>query len=258
MTTESLAWTFERPLGRLCCGALTGAVDVSRPQLGLHELRIRGAAVDGELLAASWLAADDAPPISSAADRSADWPMEVADAYVRGSDLVATYQRHPDWPFTPQIYWRAEPTGWPGSGDNRRSAAADEPPSIAALSLLVSVQTDVLDSHPRIRITTRLAADEVVRIGPRDAMADCLLWRLPGGEVSYAEIAPAGDVRDLSVESAGAGMWRAQWDLFADFLEKGVIRRARLQSVFLPRARDEERAAACIRAVQQRPLPLTT
>ncbi len=49
----------------------------------------------------------------------------------------------------------------------------------------------------------------------------------------------------------------AKWELFADFLEKGVIRRARVYGVLLPREDDIELALECCAAVQQIPLPLT-
>jgi hypothetical protein len=41
-------------------------------------------------------------------------------------------------------------------------------------------------------------------------------------------------------------------------LEKGVIRRARLQSLFVPRENDVQLVAECCRAIESRPLPLTT
>ena len=44
----------------------------------------------------------------------------------------------------------------------------------------------------------------------------------------------------------------------ADFLEKGVIRRARVHAAVLPRENDVELALECCRAIENRPLPLTT
>ncbi|MEX0599465.1 MAG: hypothetical protein WD205_02405, partial [Rhodothermales bacterium] len=135
------------------------------------------------------------------------------------------------------------------------------------LSLIVSVQTDLLDSHPQIRVTTRLAADELIEhralsiehpASSIEHPASCLLWRLAGGKLSYAEIVPESDFRQLTVERDADGVASVHWDLFAEFLEKGVIRRARIQGAFLPRQDDIELAAACCRAIDRRALPLTT
>ncbi len=53
------------------------------------------------------------------------------------------------------------------------------------------------------------------------------------------------------------GAIQSQWELFAEFLEKGVIRRARLQSLFVPRENDVQLVAECCQAIEHRPLPLT-
>ena len=41
--------------------------------------------------------------------------------------------------------------------------------------------------------------------------------------------------------------------MFADFLEKGVIRRARVHAAVLPRENDVELAIECCRAIEQLP-----
>jgi hypothetical protein len=49
-----------------------------------------------------------------------------------------------------------------------------------------------------------------------------------------------------------------EWRLFSEFLEKGVIRRARVHAAILPRQNDLEIAAACCAAIDRLELPLTT
>jgi hypothetical protein len=238
MSGDSCRWTFERPLAALCCGAMSGRVDVSRPQDGVRDLRIGDRDVDGHVLAVKWAAADTDGD-------AAGWPAPVADAYVRGGDLVAAYGRMPNWPYAPQIYWRAEAMTIAGT-------------RLAALSLLVSVQTDSLDTHPAIRVATRLAAVEVGEVGhAAESGAQALLWRLTGQDLSYVEIVPSSDFGDLSIDCDAAGRFTSAWSLFGEFLEKGVIRRIQVMSAFLPRERDEELAAECCRALRRRPLPLT-
>lgn len=238
-------WNFEPPIGSLRCGSLTGRVDVSHPERGVRNLCVGSNAIAGELLATSWIA-----------EGSIGWPTRLADAYVRGGDLVANYGQLPNWPFAPQIYWRSE------QGADSSDLVGIDRGASSSLSLLVSIQTDSLDSRPQIRVSTQLPTDEVIRVeqgeSSRSVLPTCYLWRLPGDEWSYAEIVPASDFRDVSIEHAEAGLASVHWDLFAEFLEKGVICRARIQSVILPRERDLDFAAAYCQAMERRPLPLTT
>jgi hypothetical protein len=244
-------WKFAHPIGEFVDGRWTGQIDIARPDLGLQKLRFDDTALAGELLAV-------APTGMSS------WPARLADAYVRGDDLVAAYEATADWPYASQLYWRAEPTDHDGG-------------VLASLSLLVSIQTSLLDTHPRVCVTSQLPADEVlflafddrgemqiddVTVGTHEispnAKLGCLLLRLPGGGLSYAELMPASDFQRLTVEFDSDSGCRTRWELFAEFLEKGVIRRARLQTALLDRQHDLEAAAVCCRRFHERPLPLTT
>lgn len=250
-------WTWHRPTAALRCGPIAGEVDVDQPPRGLHRLRLHGTEMPGHLLGVDWTAA---------ADRQAQ--IAPADAYLRGDDLVARYASQPGAPFAPQVYWRCE------------AVAANGP--LAALSLWVSIETQLLDSHPCVHVDSHLPADEVLRVFVGDdgsvaaqpiaadntwsesdaAGASCALWRLPGGRVSCAQFARKRDVREFSIHPHPSPLPKGEgtgcrWGLFADFLEKGVIRRACLQTVFLAREDDVAQAAACWRAFQSQPLPLT-
>jgi hypothetical protein len=245
MAIDEQPWMLEPPLGRLSSGALSGRIDVSQPQLGLHALRMYGKPLDGELFAVAWQGVTDGAS-ATANGRLADWPLELADAYVRAGDLVASFRPLPNWPFAPQIYWRAgvlDVLGTPCS----------------TVSLLMSLQTHSLDTHPEIRVATRLAATEVVELEHANSRnAQSLLWKLADGDWNYAEIVPTSDYCEFSVAGDAAGHLTSEWRLFGEFLEKGVIRRAQLMSVFVPRERDEELATEYCRFLQRRPLPLTT
>lgn len=195
-------------------------------------------------------------------DRQENWPAKLVDTYSRGNDMVATYAGTADWPFAPQIYWTNETIEVGGM-------------AIGVMSILVSIQTDRLNTHPQIVIRSSLPADEVLRVSVAgdellvDSHADgelyidpqatacCQLWRLPVGEFSYAELMPTSDFCRLSIERT-SHVATSRWELFSDFLEKGVIRRARLQAMFLPRDNDVQLAAECCQAIDRRPLPLTT
>jgi len=263
-TTGSEFWSLRSPLAQLRAAELTAAIDVTGPHLGLHALRLGSAPLSGRLLRIAWETGSRTRQQSSTVLEPA-WPAELADAYVRGPDLVAAYQQAADWPYAPQIYWRAAPTDR-GTG------------VLASVTLMVSLQTALLDSYPCIEVASSIEAEEVVLVtntdddipNVRSLDADeqqtlgqqtdggCVVGRLPGGQFSYAEISPANDFRQLVVERDGRDNCRTRWELFSDFLEKGVIRRARIELVFLPRENDVQNAAACCRALQTRPLPLTT
>jgi hypothetical protein len=92
-STASDAWRFQQPTAELGCGALSGRVDVSQPQLGLHDISIESRALIGRILCVGQ--SEEAANGGRSNDRT--WP--VAEAYVRGADLVATYKPTDNWPF---------------------------------------------------------------------------------------------------------------------------------------------------------------
>jgi hypothetical protein len=256
------SWSVEGAVGALNSDSLAARVDVERPQLGLRDVRARELNVAGSLFCVA-REAETTPGQLPAKDRERTWPLAVAESYVRGADLVVSYQPSPEWPYSPQIYWRA-------------NALDHLDGLLGSLSLLVSVQTHLLDTWPRIAVTSQMAADEVLQVTADDEKTVdaksvtgecsirpttgvcCVLRRLAGTPVSYAEFMPASDFRDVQVLWDHRPSSHVQWELFAEFLEKGVIRRARLHSAFLQRENDLELAAAYCTAIERDSLPLTT
>src|SRR5689334_21031911 len=119
---DQVVWTLRDSVAELNSKNFVGRINVSRPDQGLH-----GLAIDGAQHAADLLRVYRA----DSADKS--WPLQVAESYVRAHDLVASYQATDIWPFSPQLYWRA----------NSLSAVDGV---MASASLLVSVQTHLLDT----------------------------------------------------------------------------------------------------------------
>ncbi len=239
-------------LAELSNSNLVGRIDTTRPHAGLHDTLLRGKHWPVVLL--SVFRANDT------GERS--WPLPLAEAYVRGDDLVASYQPINGWPFAPQLYWRA-------------NALESLDGVLASVSLLVSVQTHLLDTCPQIGIASRLSYGELLLVAtddmdrPRAEPVDnsrtlsptgeicCVLMRFDGWPVSYVEIVQPDDFREAVLTQNDNGV-AVEWHLFADFLEKGVIRRARVHAALLTRENDLELAAACCAAAQQLELPLTT
>jgi hypothetical protein len=189
--------------------------------------------------------------------------LPLAEAYVRGNDLVATYSPAAEWPYSPQLYWQA-----------RTLQLIDG--VLGSVSMLVSVQTHLLDTHPKIDVVSQIPSSEYCCIALADneeAIVEpvsgdktiksptgmyCVLWRLRAKPMSYIEIASAADLYQISFGPGGEGRLFATWQLLTEFLEKGVIRRARVHAALLPRENDIELAIECCRAVERIPLPLTT
>jgi hypothetical protein len=99
--------------------------------------------------------------------------------------------------------------------------------------------------------------EKVSSIEPR-GLTCCVLRRLASSPETYIEVVTANDAQTIEFVPNPNGDWMARWHLFAEFLEKGVIRRARVHGALLPRANDTEIAIECCRAALQSPLPLTT
>jgi hypothetical protein len=255
-------WNLVGSIAQLSCGVVRATLNVARPQFGLHQktfdhgresclvFMLRRA---GEL---DWIGRSDE-------DRDKElWPLSVADAYVRGSDLVASYSPASEWPYAPQVYW---------SANTLESIEG----VVGSISQLVSVQTHLLDTHPKIDLLSQLPSSEYLLISLGDHEAEfepiegdrtlrsvggttCVLWRMLSAPFSYIEIVESTDFNELSCGPTGDGRLLANWRLFAEFLEKGVIRKARVHAAFIERENDCEVALECCRAIERSPLPLTT
>lgn len=245
-------WSLNGNLANLHCGALIGQVDVAHPNLGLQRAAIDNMSIDGQLF-------QSIREVDGSAEN--EWPLPLTDVYNRGNDLVASYGPTDDWPYAPIIYWQA-------------NSLADVDDVQASLSFLISVQTHLLDTHPKICIASAVTCTEQLHffytdgessevvpterngsIAPHGAMC-CMLRRLASG-LSYVEIVPATDFCTARFNSLPRGHSKLRWQLFSEFLEKGVIRRARIHTAILPQKNDIELAAECCAALEQIPLPLT-
>jgi hypothetical protein len=261
IVTGTGRWGIEQSVGAFGGGALSGRVDVAHPDLGLCGLQLHGNLIEG-----NWLSVgrdvESSSEQSSSTQAGNRWPLELADAYVRGADLVAGYRPASDWPYSPQIYWRL--------GELDAVAGV-----VGSLSLLVSVQTHLLDTFPRIVVGSTVGSGDVIHLatgsgkqadsrplsGDMEIQASsgvCCILRRPAGDAwSYAEFMPASDFRTVRAWREDIGNCRVEWRLFAEFLEKGVIRRARVHAAFLQRENDVDAAGACCKAIERESLPLT-
>jgi len=154
----------------------------------------------------------------------------LADAYVRGNDLVATFSESIDHPCRTQVYWRFE-------------HEAD----YFGIQLIVSVQTSQLDAAPSLMVVSRIPSparlvDEGIVVVP-----------LIGSDVSYVELADGSNVESTIVRET-----HITNKLFPGSLEKGVIRRARILSCFLAASSAEQIARTLHQRFVRSTPPLTT
>lgn len=166
-----------------------------------------------------------------------DWP--VTEAYVRGRDLVATYGATMSRPYSLQVYWRVvEPLG-----------------AGAAVEVVVSVQTEFLETHPGFSLASELPTAE----GQRDfSPAEGVVLLHASEAWSVAELSPPSDFQvGETIEQATGGIATC-WQLAPDFLEKGVIRRVRVRTLALPRLGDANAARDAYEAICSERPPLTT
>jgi len=247
------AWEINEPFGHLQGGKAAAELNLARPQRGLENV-----SVDGHLLPASILAVR-LPEVEG------DETLAVADAFVRGADLVVSYAQHPLRSIQPQIYWRGLKT----NGGR----------ALLALEIVVSVQTNLLDSRPEVVVCSHLPAHgawRLARLQPselkqvrlredeprRFSSADgpsCFVFRLQrGDQYSYAQMLPPADAAESTVVRHGDGRVRIEHRLFPASLEKGVILRARVRGLLMPRRQDASQAIALYRDLLKSPLPLTT
>jgi hypothetical protein len=230
-------------------GALSARIDLRDPASGFQELRVGNRSLPAHLLGV--LLKQHVPPTPT-------------ESYVRCEDLVATYPPGAGSAIRVQVYWRAHETV-----------------QRLAVELQVSVQTDELDIATPVVVASQLETVEVLRLiepragrfaplslaaasqrlVPQDGLG-CLLFHLPASEWCYAEmIHPADFQQDsISLRTRGGAARQVSLEhrLFPGTLEKGVILRARLRGLFLPKLDATTQAAADYLSFLSSPLPLTT
>lgn len=242
-------WTFPNGVASFVGPSCSMSIDPREPLAGLQGITAFGESRPDDVLAAveSFAAFDE--------------------AYIRQGDLVVIGSRRESYPFRVQTYYRA---GW-----------VDElgEEGVTGLDVQISVQTDLLDANPRMRVFHRLPIQGPPLMGNADGLSPasgdgldgtkefppdeggCLLLRLPGETISAVVLAHPADlvsVRLTQGDRDGAAVLSIQQDLFPLTLEKGVLLRARLRVAYVARENDVELAQRVHQQLLASPLPLTT
>jgi hypothetical protein len=238
-------WQFEANSAKLCTTYLSGEVTLENPSAGIGQLVWNDVPLDGYVLGVS------AGEPGSAGERGSP-----QDAFARGTDLVAVYATTGPQSFSWQVYWRA----FAGEED------------VVLLDAIVSFQTALLESFPRVSTQSQLSADEVWlvrsngqsnRTDPQQFGAepkedrDCVVLRSSTGNWSYAEMTHPLDQGAWRLARSEDDKILMRRNLGGSFLEKGVIRRLRFRGAFLPRENDLEQAAGLFTEFAAETPPLT-
>ncbi|MCA9269645.1 MAG: hypothetical protein KDA41_14290 [Planctomycetales bacterium] len=247
-------WKVSDGLAQLDAPGFSGCVLLDKPWQGLHGIHCRGRAADG-----LWLFQTPEPaPQSGAEDQT-----EILDWYVRQSDLVVTYAASDAWPVQTELQWRA--------------AEAGEDKASVCIDLLVSLQTDLLESDPTLHVGCELPPGELLHLDDAAAgrfvpveegeaaftrtsadAAGLLLLRPNDGAESLALAIHPKDFQRLTASGAPANGWRLGAELFGPPLEKGVIRRGWLRAAFTARSDDERQALEFYNDLAHAAPPLAT
>jgi hypothetical protein len=235
-------WRLEAGRAMLALDGFFGEIDLSRTEAGLRVFLAESSTVLGGLLGVEFQ-----PGFEPGR------PYDI-DARTRGLDLLVTCGAVPETPVQMDAMWRAV-----------QPSAKDR--FLAGVDLVVSVRTELFDIEPRLAVQSTIAGVEAVRLAadgqftalgagqevlvpaPRGGPA-CLLIRPAHAGLSYAEMVHPADFRE-SLWHAGVGHGGSsvvRHRLFRERLERGVILRARVRGVLLPRDGDASIAAACYAA----------
>jgi len=251
MPDSEVAWQLDGEIAHLKCGPLVGRVELD----GLGT-RFVVNTWNGELADAFGVLVTAGPGPRPAI-------LEVGERYVRGADYVATYAATRENPIVPHFYWRA-----------KYHAALQA----VQIEMVMSVQTDLLDSQPEASINSlamesrlfwtesllerrfeELKGSEPTRQIERGSSGEHLfVFRSERLGLSYAQLVHPTDFVAAHVHSKDGKPWLVESTLFTDRLEKGVIRRGRICGWFLPAENDLEVAVELARQFVEEPLPLTT
>lgn len=244
-------WDLTEPTARLRIDAIAASIHLEQPERGFHDLSVSGCEIPCQRLLG--IIAPFASPSGHLLD----------EVFVRGADLIATYSRSVESAIRPQIYWRV-------------SEILLSNFCCLGIELIVSVETNLLDSDPTVDVVTDLSCDGVWRLVDQNSgefeelgetideeiqlvenvEASLILFRPVDAPVSYVEVVPRADYQSGSLKRSGmATTWCCR--LFKERLEKGVSRRGRVWGIFVPRSDDLNMAHRCFYYLNQLAPPLT-
>ena len=194
-----MTWRLDGSVAHLETQLLDSTIDLERPSNGLSNLVV----LEQTLL-------PTAVQILQIHIGESERPLELDDAYIRGTDLIATYSEADDRQLRFQIYWRLV------SG---RQAAG--------LEVILSVQTRRLDVYAPVVTMSRLPWEPAER---RERLyvfgSESPLW-------TYAEMVHSSNCSQSGSHRSDDSIgWEVGHQFFPASLEKGVLHRSMVRGMF--------------------------
>jgi len=186
--------------------------------------------------------------------------LDVAERYVRGHDFIERCAPAGPHRITPSIYWRA---------------SFDKAISAARVELVLSAQTELLDSLPTWTVVSFVLGAQrfytcdlsqptfadisalAKKMTVSESQEHLFVFRIQSLGLSYAQMVHPSDFVSAEAPFDGNQPLTLESTLFPEHLEKGVIRRGRICGWFMPVENDLETAVELARQFVDEPLPLT-
>jgi hypothetical protein len=224
-------WRLNRNLAELRWRDCELEVDVYQPAIGLS-LQLPGTKSKSQLLGTPHVRVE---------------AQEKLDPYTRAGHLITAYPCTEQRIFGGELSYRVRELGQDELDEdsdtgfdlsNEQTTIESTTSETLTLELVYSIQTDLLDTQPRAIIVSRLngstletfciAKGKLQLCKPESEVVACLIRE---GDWSTLVTVMPSDHASFSVqrELTGPGeiLFELSWELAADFLEKGVIRRFR-------------------------------
>ena len=266
----AMSWTIDQNIASFQVGGYFGTFDITRPDCGLCVSRAGGDA-------ARYLAVQFAEPSR----------VRITDCYTRIDDLILAYPQTAQRPFNVQLQYRLFAGGdldtrFPSVLAPAQQLMSETDQAIL-IELWISNYTFSLDTHPEIEtecfsLASGQAAslqlfdpgDDGVGLSPcptkgADGMSIAAATRAAGSHHSggVAVMVHPSDQIDTQLTISGSPLDNMdaaaiKLRMFGRFMEKGVIRRARLRMLLSSAPIDDFVLNAHYREFAVSPLPLTT
>jgi len=168
----------------------------------------------------------------------------IQEAYVRQNDLIVRYEQANQDLYTVQLNWRRLECNIPDA---------------LSLEVWISVQTSLLDTHPTIEVRSRTSDAQWHGITLNDLQPET------GDSTVIGLVKKSGVTSIIMIDPSDALQARRISErsdefslrILGDFMEKGVIRRARLRLLAATSELPRSKMVREFRAFADSPLPLT-
>jgi hypothetical protein len=184
----------------------------------------------------------------------------LVEAYARESDLIVRFEQAENDTFAFQLYYRLLES-------SPRPDATTQTPEVLGLELWVSVQTDLLDAAPQLSVTVcapttgegwQKLAPEAIGGNSADGILPLVnhsteysgVWLIDAGDIVPTELPRLSSDSTLGEQSL-------RLPVLGGFMEKGVIRRARMRFHLVVGKPDQAQLQSMIHDFTISPLPLT-